>query len=601
MKFIVYDVEVFRFDWIVVFYDVSEAKFHVYVNDSEGVKQFMTRPNQIFCGFNNKHYDNFILAAIVRGASHAVIKQLNDFIIEEGRAGWEHYFIKKNRFWFPSFDLMDDTQIGTSLKSIEAHLGWDIVETEVDFHINRPLTQAEIQSTVKYCKYDVTATVKLLQLRKGYLNTKLQLGAMKNIPAHTSLYCTNAKLTAQYLGATMIGRDDGRDYIFPPNLNMACIPPKILAFFDLIHDKTIPDEELFKKKLDIELFGCPCRYAWGGVHGSLTQYYEEATDTRTILNQDVSSLYPSLLLKYRYISRNIASFAAYEETYTTRLHAKHIGDSVTAKALKLPLNTVSGAMENKYNDLYDPLGARSTRITGQLFLTQFLMMLAKECTSTKILNFNTDGLMYSIDTSELNAAMRISKEWESITHLELETDEIAKVWIKDVNNLLFIKTNGSVKTVGGYLNYGISEKGAWAINNNHTIVKEAVKSYFVDKIPVEKTISDCNEIFKFQIIAKAGSSYTQVVQGNTPLQKVNRVYASLDKRQVTLLKRKKDGSVGKIGGLPEHCIVDNDNHLTIDQVDKQWYIDLAQKYIADYTGNSCKEGQQCTFPLFGSE
>ena len=65
------------------------------------------------------------------------------------------------------------------------------------------------------------------------------------------------------------------------------------------------------------------------------------------------------------------------------------------------------------------------------------------------------------------------------------------------------------------------------------------------------------------------------------------------------MKRKKDGSIGKIGGLPAHCIVDNNNQLTIDQIDKRWYIDLAQKYIADYTGNSSEEGTQCTFNRFG--
>jgi predicted S18 family serine protease len=52
----------------------------------------------------------------------------------------------------------------------------------------------------------------------------------------------------------------------------------------------------------------------------------------------------------------------------------------------------------------------------------------------------------------------------------------------------------------------------------------------------------------------------------------------------TLVKVKPDGTVGKIGGLPENCIIDNKNRLTIDAVDKSWYIALAKKYISDYVG-----------------
>lgn len=44
------------------------------------------------------------------------------------------------------------------------------------------------------------------------------------------------------------------------------------------------------------------------------------------------------------------------------------------------------------------------------------------------------------------------------------------------------------------------------------------------------------------------------------------------------------GSTSKISGLPEHCIVDNNNQLTIEAVDKTWYIRLARKYVNDFLG-----------------
>ena len=52
----------------------------------------------------------------------------------------------------------------------------------------------------------------------------------------------------------------------------------------------------------------------------------------------------------------------------------------------------------------------------------------------------------------------------------------------------------------------------------------------------------------------------------------------------TLLKVKPDGTVGKIGGLPDSVVIDNRNELTLNDVDREWYVALAKKYISDYMG-----------------
>lgn len=360
-------------------------------------------------------------------------------------------------------------------------------------------------------------------------------------------------------------------------------------FFETIHDMSIPDEVLFKTSFEIEIGGMPCKYAWGGVHGSLTGYYEEATEDRVIQNRDVSSLYPSLIEIYKYLSRNVPDPELFYAIKRDRIQAKHNGDKQTAKDLKLPLNTVSGAQENRYNDLYDPLPTRSLRISGQLFLTVLTMRLLNACKTIKLLNLNTDGLMYSIDKSELALVDEIAHAWEAETKFELEVDDVQKVWIKDVNNLLMIKTDGEVKTVGGYLNYGVSVKGAWAINNNMVIVKKALIEYFVHGTPVEETINGSTDIFDFQLIAKAGAKYREayhIVDGEqVPVQKVNRVYATADERYGKLFKVKAEtDATAKIEMLPDHCIIDNDNHLTIDDVDRTFYIEMAKKRINDFLG-----------------
>lgn len=587
MNWYTYDTEVFAHDFIVVFKDKETGEYAVFHNDNIGVRDFIN-DDSIYCGFNSKGYDQYIIKAIVQGYSPEEVKQVNDWIIG-GNQGWECPLLKGIYYRFNNVDIMDDVQVGLSLKAIEGHLGLSIEETEVDFNLDRPLTEEELSLTIKYCKHDVDATEKLTDIRKDYLKTKLNLGKRANIDQVKALSATNAKVTAMMLKAEKQEWDDGRDYVYPPNLDLSIIPKEILAFFDTIHDESIPDDDLFKTYLITSIGGMPCKYAWGGVHGSLTCYYEEATENRVIQNRDVSSLYPSLIEEYNYLSRNVPDPQLFYDIRKDRIRAKHEGDKQTATDLKLPLNTVSGAQENKYNDLYDPLPTRSLRISGQLFLTMLTMQLLKACKTINLLNLNTDGLMYSVDKSELPIVDKMASEWEERTRFELETDNIEKVWIKDVNNLLFIDTKGEVKTVGGYLNYGISVKGAWAINNNATIVKKAIIEYFVNNIPPEDTINACDDIFQFQIIAKAGSKYKEayhLVGGEkVPVQKVNRVYATADKKYGKIYKIKAENEQNaKIEMLPEHCIIDNDNHLTIDKIDKTFYIELAKKRINDFLG-----------------
>lgn len=597
MATVIYDCEVFKHDWVVVFKDRKTGVYTVIHNDNEALRMAISNEN-LYIGFNSKHYDQYIVKAIAADFTPEELKQLNDYIIAGGQ-GWEYPPLQDFYFTFNNIDIRDDMQQTLSLKSIEGHLGLPIRESNVDFNIDHPLTNEELDEVIKYCKYDVDSTGEIVDLRTDYLKTKANLGKRAGIDVVKAMAMTNAKLTAKMLGAKFVPRDDGREYVYPDNLDKSVIPNKILEFFDTIRDMSISDDELFKTSLDIVIGDMPCTYAWGGVHGSQSKYYEESTDTRVIQNRDVSSLYPTIIEEYQYLSRNVADDNLYYQMRKDRITAKHSGDKQTSKDLKLPLNTVSGAQENKFNELYDPLPTRSLRISGQLFLTVLTMRLLNACNSIKLLNLNTDGLMYSVDREELPLVDEICTTWEKETRFELETDEISKVWIKDVNNLLLIKTDGEVKTVGGYLNYGISVKGAWAINNNMIIVKKALIEYFVNGTPIEDTVNNSNDIFDFQIIAKAGSKYSrayQLVDGEgVPVQKANRVYSTKDTRYGTLIKVKAiDGANEKIASLPDHCIIDNENQLTIDDIDKEFYINLAKKRLSDFTGEEMEEEKMAT-------
>lgn len=593
MNLVTYDCEVFSHDWIVVFKDKETGIFTVIHNDNEALRNCISN-DTVYIGFNSKHYDQYLIKGICAGFSPPELKLLNDYIIA-GNQGWQYPLLRDllNEFYFSfnNVDIRDDTQQGLSLKAIEGHMGISIQETEVDFNLDRPLTSEELEQTIFYCKHDVDATEKLIDLRKDYLKNKIHLGKLAGLSEVKAMSMTNAKLTAAMLKAKARKHDDERQYSYPDNLRREYIPQEVFDFFDRMYDPNVSDTDYFKSKLDITIGECPVTIGFGGIHGAILNYFwsEEEDPDERIKNKDVGSYYPHLCTINGYTSRNIPTPQIYEDVLNDRMKAKAAGDTATANALKLVCNTTYGCLLNQYNDLYDPLMGRSVCISGQLYLLELARHCYQDIPNLKIVQLNTDGIMVQCHKDYIDLLDEICDEWQKRTGFDLETDSVIKIAQKDVNNYVEIQEGGKAKAKGGYLVKGIAPAGAFNINNSCVIVATALKEYFVNGTPVEQTILDCDDIFQFQIIAKAGAKYKEayhlIGDVKETVQKVNRVYATADTRYGKLYKVKaEDESTAKIESLPEHCIIDNDNQLTINDVDKTFYIEMARKRVNDFMG-----------------
>jgi hypothetical protein len=605
MRLVTYDCEVFAYNWIVVLKDYETKHFTVIHNDNDALAACIN-DDTVYCGFNSKGYDQYIIKAICAGFPPEEVKKVNDYIIAGGQ-GWECPSLQGIWFKFNNIDIKDDMQMGLSLKAIEGHLGMNICESEVDFTLDRPLTQEELESTIFYCKHDVDATEQIITLRKNYLQNKINIGKLAGLDEIKAMSMTNAKLTAALLKARLVKHDDERSYEYPGNLRSEYIPQEVFDFFDRMKDDTLSDKDVFTGKLNISIGECPVTIGYGGIHGAIPNFMWEEGKGRIIRNYDVASYYPHLMTIYGYTSRNIPSPGVFSEVLESRMKAKAAGDTATANALKLVVNTTYGASLNKYNDLCDPLMGRSVCISGQLFLLEMAQRLHSEVENLRIVQLNTDGIMIEFDDRQYDHVQDIINEWQARTGFELEEDSIARLAQKDVNGYVEVQPSGKFKSKGGYLVRGVITNanidftqmglppwrnlngGAFNINNNATIVSDALVEYFVHGTPPEDTINACDDIFQFQMIAKAGAKYREayhMVDGEKiPVQKVNRIYATADLRYGKLFKVKAENdSEAKIEMLPEHCIIDNDNHLTIADVDKQFYIDMAKKRINDFMG-----------------
>lgn len=634
MKLQVYDIEVYAKDWIVVFRDVDPDKkeYAVFHNDNHGIREYLrSHKNLVIGGFNNKHYDDGILHAIYHGADPETVKKMNDFIIGGKGRWWEFDFVQYKKKMFKSFDLRDDLPINLSLKAIEGNLGGSIIEEGVDFDIGRKLTDKEVEDTIRYCKADTDATAEIYQLRKGYLETKVSVGGMKGIPPEVAIGMTNAKLTAKFLEAEKVPRYDEQDYPLPPSLRIDKYTD-VLDFFRAPVDYTLESyhkelseattnrrkaslkrrikkleesRDIYDCKLTTYVAGVRHIYAWGGIHGARSKYIAASDSERSILLIDVGSYYPSMMLHYDYISRNIPSSEGFADVYVTRMKAKNTGDSKVSNDLKLVLNTTYGAMKNRYNDLYDPRNANAICVGGQVLLTDLIEKL-EVVEGFELVQSNTDGIMISVPRKKLADTYEIVSEWEERTKMNMEYVEVLGIVQKDVNNyvmktgavfeikdgkmnVLYDGHKSFIETKGGYVSL---HAGGDYRNNSLVVVHKALVNYFMNGIPVEETIRSEKDPINFQIIAKTGGTYDRTeyhYDGKAhDTQRVNRVYASKDKKAGTIYKiKEKNGEVvrrDKIANLPDHCLIDNEGKAKIEDIDLDFYIDMAKDRIVDYVG-----------------
>jgi len=592
---------------LVIFKELNEDNWIEIENEPNKVKGFIdSHSNDILCGFNSKWYDNWVTSAAYYGADTTTLKALNDWIIVDRKNGWEFPFLNYKKKKFLSMDLRDDIPMDLSLKEIEGNLYMDITESSIPFDYPDELTEEQKYEMRKYCRHDVLATERLYNERLSYINCKKVIAKIGGLDERYCLTLTNAKLTSLFLGAEQKNRsiEDVRNYKIPDCIRLDRIPKEVIDFFNNIYDESIPMEHLLDTKhkdetntLNITLGNCPCVIAMGGIHGS-NGNENINNDEKLILNYDVASLYPSSIINFDYYSRNTEEKLKYKFVRDSRVSSKLDGgkafkekyglpeDADVVGGLKLILNTYYGALGQKYSDLFDPLMAKSVCITNQLAMVDLIQGLLEKCPSIFFNNINTDGIMFMIDPDEKPLALEVIDEWQSRTGFELEEDNIMRYISKDVNNYFMEFTNGKVKAKGGYIG---RYKGGNFIKNSAIIVQKAVVELLDKGIAPHETILNCDDIFQFQIIAKTGSKYKSCfydVNGElVEVQKTNRVYASLDTRLGKLLKYKEVNGKPRydsIAGLPTHCAIDNANVLTINDIDKNFYIEEANKRAFDF-------------------
>lgn len=619
---IFYDFEVFKYDWLAVFIDVTRKKEHVIINSPDELKAlYEANRRDIWVGFNNKHYDQYIMKGILLGLDP---KRINDWIIVEKREGWQ-FSSAFNKIPMINYDVMPNPPVG--LKTMEGFLGSDIKESEIPFDIDRPLTPQEIEQTVFYCRHDVEETIKVfLQTADVFEAMHGIIQAFPDMVSLSNIGDSEARITAKVLGCRKQEFNDEFDFFFLPCLRLNKYK-YVLDWFEQkrkealsldLQSRSEYDKKTWYKSQSLETLvaGIPHTFGFGGLHGATEKpsYF-----TGALYHVDVNNYYPSMLIAWQLITR-AATNDNYQKVYKTRkalkykqTHAVSKAEAKRFKKMQLPykkmLNALSGAMKDNTNSAYDPRNNNCMCINGQLMLLDLIEHL-EVIPGFELIQSNTDGLIVKVpDTDEAFDMMDdICWEWEQrcstpLCDILLELDCIHEIFQKDVNNYLWVSADGSVERIGAYV------KELSAVDNDLPIINKALVDYMVNKTPVEQTINQCDDLIMFQKIVKLSDKYDWVEHEHcTPvilkkgirvikeiyeypetvkyIYKSYRVFASNSQDDGRLLKRKAIKSKGeKFGNTPEHCFIFNDdvNGVKVPEtLDRGWYIDLAKKRLKQF-------------------
>lgn len=618
----------------VALYDIEVFPncFHCLVSDSESHKKYKfeisNRKNQleelidffyfkrvehIMCGYNNHHYDDIVINYMIffRNTMKRFdylkicnsLYYLSKAIIESEKT--ENIDkIKQYKYanYFYSFDLMTMLYSAAkqkSLKEVEILLGMDNVQ-EFEAGFDQRLLDSEIDNMIKYNENDVDATELLLNTVKDEVDLRLEVEkewgfdalSMSNIRIGEEILLRKSSLKGVALEEAKskirrVAKIENKDIILPfiqysnPKLKEVLLDVKNATCYPCKSDKK---QKNYEKKF--VLSNTCYSIGEGGIHTINEPRIFKPTADQYIGHSDVTSMYPSLAIIYKWLPVHLGKdfWNVYESLYKERVIAKRNHDELKAKAFKFALNSPIGKMQNESSWAYDPLNAYKIRMNGQLILLMLVdRLLSINC---KIVQVNTDGVVYIADKANRELINQFVHEVENITKLHFDSDDYESFYQYDVNNYFGIRK--------GYSQSGdpslIEKKGKFiteiGLNNSMTpvVISKAVINYFLTKEPIDKFVKEDKNIRDF-LMSQSVNREFKVEYGNKPVQRINRYYASnsgyyLMRVKDKMYETKKESILSDVGVI----LLNHIDSVPIEErkINYQYYIGKAKTIVSEF-------------------
>lgn len=558
----IYDIEVFPNVFHCVVKDADNENLYKFeiserINQIEQLVTFFTNKNYLLCGYNNKHYDDVIINYIIDYVDVMLHKSIYDitkslFNLSQTLITSEDGNIDKIKRWkyanyFESMDLltmMFSSKLRVGLKSMQITMKYNNVQ-EYDGDFNSFLPKDKIDEMISYNINDVESTCALFAqlVKKGDIDLRLFIEkeygfnalSMDSVKFGETLL---AKKVCEELHISKRQLEQMRSPMDNIPLKDVILPfikyknPKFQEALEDMKKQVVssikkPGEKNYENKFVVS----NVRYSIGvgGIHSLNDPRIYVPKEDEYLGHLDVASMYPSFIVRYGWFPRHLgkAGLDVYTQIYHERIQAKHSGQKRKNLALKLVLNSVTGKMQQETSWMYDPFSVFKIRINGQLILLMLADILLEH--SCEIVQVNTDGVMFIAKKAYKDAIMESVAKLEQLTKLSFEADSYEAFYQFAVNDYFGVidgfSQSGDPKLIekkGMFITEPVLGKGLAP-----TIIPESVINYFVYNIPVEESVKNCTDIYKFLMSQRVDKKF-KVEYNDKYIQHINRWYASTD-------------------------------------------------------------------------
>lgn len=553
-KVVIYDIESFPNYFCCTCKDTESNELKTFEisyqrNDAGMITDYFLTKDKLFCGYNNHHYDDVIINYIIDyhnrmeclhyiNVTQSIFK-LSQVIISEDRDSIKRW---KYANYFDSMDLltmMFSSKLRVGLKEMQLTMKYPNVQ-EYDGNFNDYVTEQDITRIVQYNINDVESTTTLFDTLNNKGEIDLRLFIEKE-------YGFNAlSMDSVKFGETILAKkvceelNIDKRQLEQMRSPMDMIPLKdvilpIIKYKNPILQKVLEDMKAQvvtskeRKGYENKFVISNIRYSIGvgGIHSINTPEIFVPKPDEYIGHLDVASMYPSFIVQYGWFPTHLgkAGLDVYTQIYHERLQAKHSGQKLKNLALKLVLNSVTGKMQQETSWLYDPKSVFKIRINGQLVLLMLVdRLLERDC---KIIQVNTDGVMFIAKKDRESDIMESVSELEQLTKLSFEADRYEAFYQYAVNDYFGVKDGFSetkneelIEKKGMFITKSVLGKGLSPV-----IIPKAVINYFLYNIPIETTIRECTNIYDFLMGQRVAKQF-KVEYANKYITRINRYYAS---------------------------------------------------------------------------
>lgn len=641
---VIYDIECYPNIFTIVIYSPRKDEYFTFEiserrNDMERIEKVIMqfkRNKRRMVGFNNMGYDYPVIHALInyyRGNRSATWDELckaarrkSDAIIHGDHFDRFKHLIWENNQFCQQVDLFkihhfDNVARATSLKVLQFNMRSESIE-DLPFDPNQPVDPKDFDDLISYNQHDVQETYRF------YLKTLEAIDLREKLSEKNGVNFINANDTK--IGKTIfqlelekhMGKDicfyfngDGqrtprqtkrkriamKDVILPcvrferPEFNLIKEWIKKQVLVDVTKDVfTGIDEndlgeivnccDMTKVKGKVQNLNCIVEgftfvFGTGGLHGCIDSATVESCDKKVIVDLDVVSYYPSLAIVNGIYPEHLGSefCLIYKRLKEQRTSYKK-GTPENA-ALKLALNGVYGDSNNKFSPFYDPQYTMSITINGQLLLCMLAEKLMK-IEGLEMIQANTDGITVRIDRDKLGEMDRISKEWERLTKLELESVHYKRMFIRDVNNYIAEYESGKLKRKGAY-EYNLE----WHKNFSCLVVQKAAEAHLTRGEDIEAFIRGHDDPYDFYLRAKVPRSSRLMLRdakGERLLRNITRYYVSNQGGQLIKIMpplpkkpdKEREIAVNKGWNVTVHDVL-----APMEDIDYRFYISETKKLV----------------------